>query len=297
LKTNFGVFSKIDVLPDVVATLGEGPMWHSGEQVFYWVDITGKKLHRLDLSAGTDVAFDMGSMISTVAPVEDGGVVVALETGVYRFTVPQQLIKFADFPDDAAPNTRFNDGKCDPAGRLWIGTMEKSAKPHQGKLYRIDGNRFIPVLENITISNGLAWSPDHRTMYYIDTYDQVVYAFDYDNVSGDISGKRVVVTIPHSMGSPDGMTIDNTGKLWVALWGGGSVACLDPRTGQQLEKIEVAAPHVTSCAFGGSDMNILVITTAREGLNEQQLTQYPLSGKIFFTNTSCRGIKPNFFKY
>lgn len=290
------MLTEISVFPHVTATLGEGPMWHSGEQVFYWVDITGKKLHRLDLTTGKDVDFDMGSMIGTVVPVEEGGVVVALETGVYRFTDARQMLKLADFPADAAPNSRFNDGKCDPAGRLWVGTMEKSVKPHQGKLYRMVGNRLAVVLENITISNGLAWSPDERTMYYIDTYEQVIYAFDYNNSNGHISGKRVAVTIPLTMGSPDGMTVDSTGNLWVALWGGGAVVCFDPKSGQQIDTIEVDAPNVTSCVFGGSDMNTMIITTAREGLSERQLKQYPLSGKVFITNISCKGIKPNYFR-
>ncbi len=285
-----------NLLPDSCNQLGEGVMWHPGEQVFYWIDITGEKLHRFDLISCIDEAFEMGSMIGTVVPVEEGGVVVALETGVYRFTIAKQLVKLADFPADAAPNTRFNDGKCDPAGRFWVGTMEKNAKPHKGKLYRMDGNRLVVVLENTTISNGLTWSPDKATMYYIDTWDQVIYAFDYDNASGNISGKRVAVTIPQTMGSPDGMTVDSTGNLWVALWGGGAVVCFDPKTGQQLDAIEVSAPNVTSCAFGGPDMKTLVITTAREGLDAGQLTQYPLSGKVFFTNTICQGINPYYFK-
>lgn len=287
--------SELKVFPDVTANLGEGPIWHPGEQVFYWVDITGEKLHRLDLISGTDEAFDMGSMIGAAVPVEVGGVVVALETGIYRFTVAKQLVKLAGYPAEAAPNTRFNDGKCDSSGRIWIGTMHKNARSRQGKLYRMDRNRLIPVLEDITISNGMAWSPDNRTMYYIDTPDQVVYAFDYDNASGDLSGKRVAITIPLSMGSPDGMTIDSTGKLWIALWGGGAVVCFDPQSGQQLEKFEVMAHHVTSCAFGGPAMNTLVITTAREGLSEEQLAQYPLSGKVFYINTYCKGIQPNYY--
>lgn len=290
------MLTEINIFPHVTAKLGEGPVWHSSERVFYWVDITEKKLHWLDLTTGKDRDFDMGSMIGTVVPVEEGGVVVALETGVYRFTTAKQLVKLADYPADAALNTRFNDGKCDPAGRLWVGTMEKSAKPHQGKLYRMDVNRLVAVLENTTISNGMAWSPDETTMYYIDTYDQVVYAFDYDNANGNISGKRVTVIIPQTMGSPDGMTVDSAGNLWVALWGGGAVVCFDPKSGQQIEKIEVDAPNVTSCAFGGSEMNLLMITTACEGLNEQRLKQYPLSGNIFIVSTSSKGVEPYFFK-
>ena len=233
--------------------------------------------------------------ICAVVPVEDGGVVVALETGIYRFHIPDQFEKLADYPSDAAPNTRFNDGKCDPFGRLWIGTMDKNAKPYQGKLYRLDGQKWVGILDNISISNGLAWSPDQRTMYYIDTFEQAVYGFDFDGVSGEISQKRIVVTISDSMGSPDGMTVDSTGKLWIALWGGSGVACFDPQTGQLLGKIEVPALNVTSCEFGGPDLKTLIISTAREGLSEEQLKQYPLSGKVFFVYTPFRGLKSNYW--
>ncbi len=289
-------FSKVNVLPGVTSTLGEGPVWHYGVQVFYWIDISGKKLHRLDLSAGNDQSFDMDSMIGAVLPVEAGGVVVALETGIFRFEAPDQFKLLAEYPSDAAPNTRFNDGKCDPSGRLWIGTMDKNAKPHQGKLYRMDQGKLVAVLENISISNGLGWSPEGQTMYYIDTFEQAVYAFDFDVTHGEISNKRIIITIPESMGSPDGMTIDSTGKLWIALWGGSGVACLDPLTGQLLRRIEVPALNVTSCEFGGPDLKTLVITTAREELSEVQLQQYPLSGQVFIVQTPICGIKSDYYK-
>ena len=288
-------FSEVNVLPGVTSTLGEGPVWHHGEQVFYWIDISGKKLHRLDLASGKDLSFNMGSMIGAVVPVEAGGVVVALETGIFKFNAPDQSLKLVDYPSDAAPNTRFNDGKCDSSGRLWIGTMERNAKPHQGKLYRMDHGKLVAVLENISISNGLGWSPDGQTMYYIDTFEQAVYAFDFDVMHGEISNKRIFIAIPESMGSPDGMTVDSTGQLWIALWGGSGVACFDPQTGKLIGRIEVPALNVTSCEFGGSDLKTLLITTAREGLSEVQLQQYPLSGQVFFVHTPFRGLKSNYW--
>ena len=294
--TNSFSFSEINVFPNLTSTLGEGPVWHHVEQVFYWIDISGNLLHRLDLSSGKDQSFNMGSMIGAVVPVENGGVVVAMETGIYRFNAPDQFQKLVDFPTDSAPNTRFNDGKCDPSGRLWIGTMDKNAKPHQGKLYRMDHGKLVAVLENISISNGLGWSPDGQTMYYIDTFEQTVYAFDFDVMHGDISNKRIFITIPESMGSPDGMTVDSTGKLWIALWGGGGVACFDPQTGQLLDRIEVPALNITSCEFGGPDLKTLLITTAKEELNEEQLQKYPLSGQVFYVETILVGIKSNCIK-
>ena len=295
-KTNSFGFSEIKVFPDVTSTLGEGPVWHCEEQVFYWIDITGKKLHRLDLVTGKNQSFEMGSMIGAVMPVQEGGVVVALETGIFRFYPPDQFQKLVEYPSDASPNTRFNDGKCDPGGRLWIGTMDKNAKPYQGKLYRLEGSRLIEVLQNISISNGLGWSPDHRTMYYIDTFEQTVYAFDFDISTGEITNKRVVVYVSKSLGAPDGMTVDCNGNLWVALWGGSGVACFDPLTGDLIGKVEIPALNVTSCEFGGPDLKTLLITTAREGLNEEQLREYPLSGHVFIVQTPICGIKSDYYK-
>lgn len=294
-QTNSFSFSELNVFPEVTSTLGEGPVWHHAEQVFYWIDISGKMLHRLDLQTGEDVAFDMGSMIGAVVPVENGGVVVAMETGIYSFNAPYQFQKLVDYPSDVAPNTRFNDGKCDPSGRLWIGTMDKNAKPYQGKLYRMDHGNLVAVLDRISISNGLGWSPDQQTMYYIDTFEQAVYAFDFDSSHGGISNKRIFITIPESMGSPDGMTVDSTGKLWIALWGGSGVACFDPQTRKLLGKIEVPALNVTSCEFGGPDLKTLLITTAKEGLNEEQLQKYPLSGQVLYVHSPICGIKSTYW--
>ena len=286
----------INKFPGVQAELGEGPVWHAGEKVFYWIDISGRKLHRLDLYSGKNQSFDMPGMIGALFPIEEGGVVVALETGIFRFRVPDHFELLAEYPLDALPNTRFNDGKCDPAGRLWIGTMDKNAKPYQGKLYRLEGSNLVSVIESVSISNGLAWSPDQQTMYYTDTFEQTVYAFDFNISSGEISGKRELIRISGSMGSPDGLTVDRKGNLWIALWGGHAVACFDPESRQLICKIDIPALNVTSCEFGGPDLDILLITTAREGLNEDQLKQYPLSGHIFFVKTPFHGLQSNYIR-
>lgn len=294
-QTDKFMMTEANIISNITCTLGEGPIWHPLEKVYYWVDIIGQQLYRYDPASHSELSFQMGSMIGTAVPVCGGGVLVALETGVFYFNGTENMTKLADYPDDAAPNTRFNDGKCDPAGRLWVGTMEKEAKPHQGKLYRLDDLVLTPVLDNVTISNGLAWSIDKKTMYYIDTFEQTIYAFDYNNKNGEISGRKAIVEIPLSMGSPDGMTIDSEGKLWVALWGGYSVVRFDPETGRQMDKIEIPAPNVTSCTFGGHDLHELFCTTAREGLEKEKLKQYPHSGKPFSMKSPYKGIDPYCF--
>jgi sugar lactone lactonase YvrE len=153
------------------------------------------------------------------------------------------------------------------------------------------------ILDSISISNGIVWSADKKTMYYNDTPTRVVQAFDYDDATGEISNGRVAIKIPDGTGSPDGMAIDEEGMLWVALWGGNCVARFDPSTGKLIGKIDVPAPNVTSCAFGGPDLRTLYITTARLGMNNERLKEYPLSGNVFSMKTDVRGVRAFMFEF
>ena len=161
---------ELEQLTSTPATLGEGPCWHASEQVLYWIDIYGKSLHRFDPDEGVDQQWDMGQMIGTVAPRAGGGLIVALENGFGFFDPTAGKLELLD-PVDEHPETRFNDGKCDPSGRFWVGSMDnvKEERP-MGKLYRVDHDGSVHVMdEGITISNGLGWSPDQTKMYYIDS--------------------------------------------------------------------------------------------------------------------------------
>ncbi len=163
--------------------------------------------------------------------------------------------------------------------------------PGAGSLYRLDTDLSVHrVLGDVTVSNGLAWSFDRRTLYYIDSPTRVVSAFDYDDEAGTITGRRVAVTVPEELGSPDGMTIDSEGKLWVAHWGAGAVCRWDPDGGHLLEKIDVPAAHTTSCAFGGEDLGDLYITTARSGRSREDLEAQPLAGGLFRVRPGARGV-------
>ena len=277
------------------AALGEGALWNPETQQLYWVDIEGRALHVFDPNTGEDRHYPTGERISTVVPMRNGNALVALQTGIHEIDLTSgQLTCRVDPVTDE--HLRFNDGKCDPAGRFWVGTFDLQRRDHAGTLYRHDPDGRTHVMRRrITNSNGLAWSLDKTTMYYIDTPTLVVQAFDYDDATGSLANPRVVIRIPEGSGGPDGMTLDAEGKLWVALWGGGAVHRYDPATGALLQVVLVAAPFTSSCAFGGPGLETLFITTARSGLTPQQLQEYPLSGNVFAVKPGVAGVPAFFF--
>lgn len=281
---------KLEQITAEPATLGEGPCWHETEQVLYWIDIYGKTLHRFNPNNTSHDNWDMGQMIGTVAPRASGGLIVALEHGLAYFDPNTESLEHLA-PVDDHPETRFNDGKCDPHGRFWVGTMDnvKEERP-MGKLYRVDHDGSVNVMdEGIVISNGLAWSPDETTMYYIDSPTKNIFAYNYDGATGDISNRRVAITLNDEQGYPDGMTIDGEGMIWVAHWAGQRICRWNPKTAEVLEKIPTPAPHTSCCCFGGPDRKDLYITTARKGLSDEQLAANPLSGHLFRIRTDFVG--------
>ena len=223
-------------------------------------------------------------------------VLVALQTGIHRLDTATGRLTLLVNPL-TAPSLRFNDGKCDPAGRFWVGTFDLAQRPHAGTLYRLDPDgRLHVMLRGITNSNGIAWSRDRATMYYIDTPTRTVQAFDYDNATGALARGRVVVRFAAGAGWPDGMTLDAAGHLWVALWGGGAVHCHDPGTGALLQIVAVPAPFTSSCAFGGPQLRTLYITSARGGLSEEQARAFPLSGDVFAAEPGASGVPAEFYR-
>ncbi len=272
------------------ARLGEGALWDGQRQCLFWVDIEGCALHAFDPATGHDRVWATPSRISTVVPYTATEVLVALQTGLHTLNLATGALTFLVNPI-ASPTLRYNDGKCDPAGRFWVGTLDLEQKPGAANLYCYDTDGSIRVvLDRITNSNGLAWSADARTMYYIDTPTQTVQAFAYDQATGRIANGRVLVQVPVADGFPDGMTLDADGNLWVALWGGGRVNCYHAATGELLHTVAVPAPNTSSCAFGGPGLKTLFITTAREGLNAAAVAEYPLSGNLFAVQPGVAGV-------
>ncbi|MDO8685324.1 MAG: SMP-30/gluconolactonase/LRE family protein [Clostridiales bacterium] len=232
---------------------------------------------------------------------KSGGAVLALQHGFYFLDLITKKISLIADPESHLPANRFNDGKCDCAGRLWAGTLfmdqnDSNAK-NAGTLYCMDTDLSIrAALRDITISNGITWSPDNKIMYFIDTPTRQVAAFDFDYITGNIKNKRVVITIPESEGIPDGMTADIEGMLWIAQWGGSNVSRWNPYTGRLLDKILLPVSGATSCVFGGSELDELYITTARAGLNEEDIIKQPHAGGVFRIKTGIKGLETFKFK-
>lgn len=286
----------VQLVLDAKAVLGEGAIWHPTENKLYWVDIEGKSLHIYDPVSGNDKTMPVGKRIGTVVPVQTGGALVALQNGIHKIDTKTGKLSFMVNP---LPDTsmRFNDGKCDPAGRFWVGTLALDSRRRGASLYRVDTDGSVhTMLDSVSISNGIVWSPDKKTMYYNDTPTLTVQAFDYDHNTGSITNRRVAIRIPRGSGAPDGMTIDAEGKLWIALWGGNCVARFDPITGTLLQKITVPAPNVSSCAFGGKDLETLYITTARAWVSPEKLKEFPLSGGLFAVKPGVKGVKAEVYK-
>jgi len=280
--------SEIELILDAKATLGEGPAWDSINQRLMWVDILEKKLHIFN---GTDHSLELAGYPGCVAPCKDGRLIVALHYGFWLLDLTRSALTEIAVPRGEPATNRFNDGKCDPAGRFLAGTMDLAEREANGALYSLSPSGEITrLLTGLRISNGLAWSPDYQTLYFIDTPSREVKAFDYDLETGAISNQRVAVVIPPELGFPDGMTSDMEGHLWIAMWGGAQVTRWDAKQVRLLEQIKVPAFNVTSCVFGGRDMNELYITTARKGMDETGLKSYPLSGGLFRVQTNTTGM-------
>ena len=281
---------------EIKSELGEGAFWSQNSGELYWVDILGRKVHIFNPSTGKNRSFNTPIEVGTVVPKNNTNAVIALANGVYIINTDSGYIDTLSLVENNLPATRLNDGKCDPQGRFWVGSMAYDLESPIGGLYRINSTGSVTkVLDSITISNGLVWDQDRNKMYYIDTPTGVIQSFNYDPNSGNLSNQRIAVTIPDSLGQPDGMTIDEKGKLWVGMWNGNSIARFDPESGELISRILVPAHNVTSCAFGGPDLDTLYITTAGIDMTEDEQNKYPLAGSIFKVVPGVKGVNGSYF--
>jgi sugar lactone lactonase YvrE len=288
--------TQAQLISDVRATLGEGSFWDEERSVLYWVDIEGREVRVYDPESGSDTVHAMADRPGTVVPRSAGGIVVALGRRVAVADEPgrspRTICEFAEEPEES----RMNDGKCDPAGRLWVGSMSTAGAKETSRLYCVEADGSYRVaLTGVTISNGIVWTADEKTMYYIDTPTREVHAFDYDRADGAISNRRVAVAVPDGMGYPDGMTIDAEGKLLVAMFGGSAVRRFDPADGSLLGTVHLPVSNITSCALGGDDLRDLYITTARVGLSEEQRSAQPTAGGLFRARVEVPGVRAHRF--
>lgn len=263
------------------AVLGEGPTWDPRRQILWWVDLLGGRVHGHTPATGDNVVFELEQVVSAAIPSSTGDLITCLGDGFGRLNPISGAHELFRSHEHPSPPMRFNDAKVDRAGCLWAGTMNVDGQTAEGVLYRIaDGRAAAAKLHNLTISNGLDWSPDNTLMYFVDTPTRRVDVFDFDLESGSIANRRTLVEIPAEHGHPDGLTVDASGALWVALYGGWAVHCYAP-TGTLIGRVEVPAQNVTSCAFGGSALTDLYITTARADVTRSALLDQPLAGSLF----------------
>jgi sugar lactone lactonase YvrE len=267
---------------DLRAAHGEAPVWDSAHERLLWVDLTGGKLHSLHPSSGTVETRSFGEPVCAAAPQADGRLLVAFAKRVAWVDWDSgQVTDTVCEIEPRIPGNRANDGKCDPAGHFWIGTMSNDGSVEgAGALYRLDdGSRLVRVLDKLTIANGLGWTGDARTMFFIDSATREVWGFDFEPANSSISHQRTVVHVPDELGFPDGMCVAPDDTIWVAHWGAGCVCRWDPQTGELLETIATGCPLTSSCCL--TPDGSLYITTSRLGMQESELETAPLSGTLF----------------
>jgi len=274
--------------------LGESPYWHAARKSFFWVDIEKGELYEFQVTFKKTTKRKFNQRLSLVIEGQGEYLILALDRKIARYDLETEKLSWLTEVEEDQSLHRFNDGACDADGRLWIGTMSTKFTPESGALYKITAEMNPEkMLNKITISNGMAWTSNNETFYYIDSPTQEVRAYQFDLGTGEINFDRTVIRVPKEWGTPDGMSMDQEGKLWVAHYGGFGVYCWDPENGELLKKIVLPAPNVTSCVFGGENLDHLFITTARENLTEAQLQAYPQSGDVFLVKTNTQGFLPN----
>lgn len=279
-----------------IMVLGEGPVWDERRQRLYWVDISEGRLWHWDQTSGQSESLPLHKSLGMCALTEDGGLLVTPGRSIELIHGDERRVLVEDAEPDL-PGNRFNDGKCDPAGRLLVGSMDTGGQQACGSLYsleRADG-QLRPLLHGVTVSNGIGFSPDHRFLYYVDTPSGFLWRFDYELERGELSNRVPLIDYRQEAGSFDGICMDAEGCIWAAHWGGYQVTRWDPRSGRKLLSIPLPAPYVTSCCFGGPGFKTLFITTAWNR-DEKARAESPLAGSLFVCDTPYEGLKAETFK-
>jgi sugar lactone lactonase YvrE len=284
------------------ALLGESPVWHPREQVLYYCDIPGHTLHRFDPQRGDLRHWTFDTDVASLAPMLDGALLLAMRDGLWRFDPRTgERARLAEPPYDTSTE-RFNDGKCDPQGRFWVGTIYEPRNPPRASLYCRVRDRLVRKRDGITVSNGLAWSPNGRRMYWSDTAAHMIYAFDFEPASGELANQRVFASFPFRQpgqpldtygGRPDGAAVDVEGCYWVAMFEGQRLLRLSPE-GTVVREVRLPVRCATMPCFGGADLKTLYITTARANRPADELAEQPYAGCVLALDVDVAGLPANF---
>jgi sugar lactone lactonase YvrE len=284
--------------------IGEGAAWYAEDQAIYWLDVPMPSLlHRLFPATGRHETWDMPEMISAIARRKDGSLLIASQSGLNLFDPRKSRLEPKVSPERDQPLNRANDSAPDAASRFWLGTMMNNLGPNgselpitgaAGAVWRVEPDfSFSKELENITITNGIAWSPDNRTMYVADSAAKLIHAYDFDIASGKVSNSCIFSAI-EDLGYPDGAAVDSEGCLWSARWEGECVARFRP-DGSVDFIVPIPASLVTSLAFGGPDLRTVYVTTARQGATPEAIARYPQQGGLFAFEAPVAGLpRPQF---
>jgi sugar lactone lactonase YvrE/DNA-binding IclR family transcriptional regulator len=275
--------------------LGEGPLWSTRDAALYWVDILTPALH-CHRGPGLDSTTPLGTMVSVAVPKSSGGLLLATPGGLMGWQGPGEPLNWFSHPDAQRANNRYNDGKCDRRGRLWVGSMDMGATANRGSLFKVEADgQFARMESGVTVANGIGWSPDNRHMYFTDSFRRTIYQYEFDLDAGTLSHRRPLIVLGPEEGTPDGLTVDQDGCLWVALWDAWSVVRFSPQ-GQEVMRVRLPVPRPTSCCFGGPQLDTLYVTSASVRLSAESLKAAPLSGSLFALHIAgVRGLPETVF--
>lgn len=287
--------NKVELLLDLQSPLCESPVWNSLDSSLYWDDFHDRRIYKYDIGKKDLSYYSLAHKPGSFAFTDRGNIIVAFEKSIGLFDVETKSMFREIQPEKDIIGNHFNDGKCDGVGRFWVGSMTENQIDANARLYAVKpGLEYEIKLEDVRTSNGLCWNMDNTVMYYIDSLKYSVSSFLFDMETGSIYDRKEVVSFSSSEGVPDGMTIDKDGNIWIAHWHGAAISQWDPKCGRCIKKYSVPAYNVTSCCFGGENMDVLFITSARSSTDD--LVKYPLSGGIFYLQTDTSGFKSICYK-
>ncbi len=297
MKTKSRGSDEIECVFRSQAIVGESPRWHAEEQRLYWIDIQKKQIHRFNPRTKKNETVTLPEIVTSLAFRKSGGLVLTLRKKFAFFDWKTRRLDEVAEVEKHQPENRFNDGICDASGRFWAGTMaSKNWESPAGHLFCLKPNGKIKQSRSSLIcSNGCGWSPDGCTFYHTESFRYIVWAYDFNPESGALTRKRIFAKVDQNSGGfPDGLTVDAEGGVWSNHVGLGTITRYDPK-GKVERMIQLPVPRATDCAFGGKNLEILFVTSARETMTPAQLKTFPLSGSLFAIKTGVRGLPTNLF--